>query len=139
MARRVQVQSSWLRLGLLNLWWPGLQAALLLCHPKAFDRLGSAWVLWLPMVPMAVVTLHFAIRISITDGIVAISYPFRLPRRTYLLLAAEVQAVEVHRGTPHALLFHMAAHLRVRLPFCGLGPAAIRGLKKELAWAGISG
>jgi hypothetical protein len=129
---RVQLQSSWLRLGLLNLCWPGLQAALLLCHPKAFGPLGTAWLLGLPLVPIAVVTLHFVIRIIITDGLVAISYPCRLSRKTYLLLTTEVQALEVRHGFPNALLFHLGEHRCVRLLFCGLTSSEIIRLKDEL-------
>jgi hypothetical protein len=90
------------------------------------------------MVPIAVVTLHFVIRISSTDGVVASSYPCRLPRKTYLLLSTEVQPLEVRYGFSSALLFHLDERRCVRLLFCGLTKSEIIRLKDELTSALVS-
>jgi hypothetical protein len=129
---RLQLQSSWLRLGLLNLCWPAAQAALQSWVTRRYFLPGFAWLGWLFTVPIAALILRYAVRIVISNGIVAISYPFRLPPKTYLLLTDEVRKVEVRTGWPNSILFYLDEHRQVGLPFYGLPASAITRLKNAL-------
>ncbi|MBJ6107688.1 hypothetical protein JAO73_01600 [Hymenobacter sp. BT523] len=94
---------------------------------------GAAGLGGLSAVAVAGLTLRFAVRISVSNGLVAICYPYRLPRKTYLLLAEEIRSWRVERGVPTALLFYLDERRCIRLPCCGLPPAALARLKNQLA------
>ncbi|MBD2723646.1 hypothetical protein [Hymenobacter armeniacus] len=126
-----QIQSSWLRLGLLNLGWLGALGALLGCFPWLRAVPGAAGLGGLSIVTVAGLTLRLAVRISVSNGLLAICYPYRLPRKTFLLLAEEIRSWQVERGVPTALLFYVDER-RIRLPCCGLPPAALAHLKTQL-------
>lgn len=52
----MQLQSSWLRLGFLNLCRPGTQVVLRLYSPATIHE--QTWLCWLPMVLIAALILH---------------------------------------------------------------------------------
>lgn len=129
----MQVQSSWLRLGGLNLVWPGVQAVLLWRHRLPDAGAGGAVLVVVPMVLIAFATLHFAVRVVIQNGIVAVSYPFRLRKKTCLFLVSEIHRLLVPPGVINALHFFLDEHTCIRLPCCGLSAAAVAYLKAEIS------
>jgi len=120
-------------MGTLNLLWPGLQAALWLCRCQTTLFAGHAVLLGI--IPMAVVglaTLHFVVRVVVQHGIVAVTHPFRLRRKTWLIVATEIHRLHVPTGLFPRIHCYLDEHTRVELPCWGLSAADIAALKAKV-------
>ena len=116
---------------MINLAWPpGL--AILLHYSGGLGFHHSMLVILLPALVIGAATCHFAVRIVIEDGIIAVAYPFRLFRKTCLLLVSEVQQVRVRPGFPRTCRFYLANRTCVQLPFYGLSATAIAAIAAKL-------
>ncbi|HEX8656616.1 MAG TPA: hypothetical protein VF690_03745 [Hymenobacter sp.] len=129
----MRVQSSWVRVASLNLLWPALLATGLGYGEWPVGS-GPCRLLvgFVPGGLVAWASAHYVVRVVVQDGLVAISYPFRLRRRTWVVLTAEMRAFRVRPGVLRTFCIYLDAHNCISLPFWGLSPASLSLLQTAL-------